>query len=287
MDAIERALAAPEGLPEARRARLPEALLDALLGYVRERLAAGGFAPPDDLTRLHEHVPAAAQRLDGNYLNPVSIAFYAQTPALRPLYLRLVRWCAEELGGPVYFQRTPIFRFHFPGPFPPELTAPSGFPSQHHSDTLGGHPFGMVQVWVPLTPCAGSATLGITSRAAGVALLRDFREAHGLDAQGYRSSLRRFHAWVQGAEDVQERLAAALRQPTLAAGEALLFDPRCVHGGTANREGATRVSLDFRVLAPERYAVLEERGELGRFRRGEVLAEERSDAGEERSGPAL
>lgn len=266
-------LAAPAALPHPAMATLPEHLVEPLVEHVQTLLFQRGFVrePGVPLSELHEHVPRGQQRLDQNYLNPVNISFYDQEPELQPIFEGIVRWCAELLGEEVFFQARPIFRFHFPGPFPSNLVASSGACTQHHSDTLGGHPFGMVQCWLALTPCSATSTLQVSDVEGGAELLRVYKEVEQLTDDEYRNSLNLFYTWVQHEPAVQERIAEICEQPELAAGDMLYFDPRCLHGGTANREQHTRVSMDLRLLTKNRYAQLQREGALRRFVRGDVL----------------
>lgn len=274
-------LTLPHTLPEGQRiVDYPIAEIDLAAEVTRLLIEKRFISAPVPLSDLHLHVKPADQALDDNYLNGPNRAFYIFDDRVLQKYRALIRHlCATRciVDGDFVFQKRPIFRFHFPVPFPPKLRTESGLALQHHSDTLGGHPFEMYNAWLPLTPCQGTSALQISSAEDGARLLDDFARTFDHDYRTYCDSLDRFYRHRDEDLDFQARLAASCRPISMQPGQVLFFDPRCVHGGTENRELHTRVSMDFRIMPLAAYEALREspRGHHSpRFSRGNIFAEE-------------
>lgn len=234
---VQPGLAEDTGLIEAVQARLIRS------EFVRERVP---------LAELHRHVPAEAARLNEHYTNAVSRAFYAPdegvTGAYHALLARIVR---DVFPRDFLFQAQPILRFHFPVPFPEGLRGADGRPRQIHSDLLGGHPADMIQGWIALTDCEGATALQCAPRSESIALLRRYRDALGAGDPPFSDSLRHFYRYMDRVPEFGRAVEDMCRPVSMRAGDALFFDPRCLHGGAENTTGRTRVSLDFRLLPVE------------------------------------
>ncbi|MBX3177012.1 MAG: phytanoyl-CoA dioxygenase family protein [Candidatus Hydrogenedentes bacterium] len=230
-------IAAETGLIEAVQARLIHS------GFVRERVP---------LAALHRHVPAEAAQLNEHYTNAVSRAFYAPCDGVTGAYHALLARIARDVFPRDFlFQAQPIVRFHFPVPFPEGLRGADGQPRQIHSDLLGGHPAEMIQGWVALTDCEGSAALQCAPRGESIALLREYKDALGAGDPPFCDSLRHFYRYADRVPEFGRAVEGVCRPVSMRAGDALFFDPRCLHGGAENTTGRTRVSLDFRLLPVE------------------------------------
>ena len=263
-------IASPSALG-ADRVMWHHADIDDLIAPISALLAERGFAPPDTpLADLHRHLTPDAGALDEHYMNDVSRSFYQLSDAVRAAYLRLIGALARDVSafnGPAFnppayngqafdflFQAAPVVRFLPPTPFPPNLRTAAGRGSQLHSDILGGHPPAMINCWLALTPARNSNALHLSSRAAGIEILTKFADARvagvaeeaGFDALA--GTLADFFALQHDDADFAERVADHCPPHAMTPGDLVLFDPRCIHGGVENREAATRVSLDFRIL---------------------------------------
>lgn len=218
----------------------------------RQLIDLGFVSTTAPLANLHRHLPNDAMTLNENYTNAVSRAFYALSDDILAAYRELIAHIARHvLHGNFLFQERPIIRFHFPVAFPEVMKSRTGLPRQLHSDVLGGHPEHMIQGWITLTDCDGTAALHCSSRDNGVALLERYRATLGVDGPPFADSLRHFYDAWDTDPDFGEALTAACNPVVMKAGDLLLFDPHCIHGGTENREDTTRVSLDFRLLPVE------------------------------------
>lgn len=260
-------------------ARLPCPGAAALLPHVQRLLIEKGFLQtPQPLGELHRVLPPSDTVLDENYFNAVTRAFYVQDDALHAAYYQLLRELRRDhLRQDFVFQRAPIFRFHFPAPFVGKLRTRSGFGLQHHSDTLGGHPFELLQGWLPLTDCAGSAALHVAPLPESVAILQEVHALLGHDDAAFRAGLDPFYALRDREPGLQRALIAACQPQAMSLGEVLLFDPRCLHGGVENNSDRTRVSLDFRLMplpVYERFIASPHSGQHPRFRRGDIFHRE-------------
>lgn len=250
--------------------------IDGIIACVGQRLVALGFlARPIPLAELHRHLPADAMDLDEHYTNAVGRAFYTPDAPMQDAYRRMIQFLARHLiPWDFLFQAHPIIRFHFPVPFPETMRTAAGRPRQIHSDILGGHPAQMVQGWAALTDCTDTAALQCSNREAGIALLSRYRNALGPDDPPFEDSLHHFYAAWDTDAGFGDAVEAACQPIPMRAGDLLLFDPHCLHGGAENREDATRVSLDFRLLpvaAEQAVAETAQTASARRFRRGEVF----------------
>jgi hypothetical protein len=242
-------LHAPHWFSEGiQRVSLPSAA-DSIEPQIQRLLIEKGFLrAPQPLDRLHRALPLADQALDDNYQNAVTRALYQQDDRLHAAYHEVLRALRPRIGEDFVFQRAPIVRVHFPATFPGKLRTESGLGLQQHSDTLGGHPFELLQGWLPLCDCEGTAALHIASREDGVAILSHFLQNIGGDEALYRRGLDAFYRERDRDAVLQRRIVSACLPCPLRRGELLLFEPRCVHGGVENRSDRTRVSLDFRLM---------------------------------------
>lgn len=260
-----------------RMVEYPLAQLDFAAEATRLLIEKGFLKSPVPLAELHQHVKPADQALDDNYLNAVTRAFYVFDDRVLEKYRALIRHLYQHRSltdDDFVFQKRPIFRFHFPVPFPPKLRTETGLCLQHHSDTLGGHPFQMYNVWFPLTPCAGTSALQLSSLGDGIRLLDEFAATFDHDLGTYCDSLDRFYLHRDEDLDFQRRLASDCQPVPMRPGQLLAFDPRCIHGGTENREPHTRVSMDFRIIPMRAYHELLAGPRIGRskrFERGDLL----------------
>lgn len=257
-------------------ARLSCHSAELLVRQVQRLLVEKGFLQaPQPLTELHRFLPPEATLLDENYLNAVTRSFYVQDDALHAAYYDLLRELRREhLREDFVFQRAPIFRFHFPAPFVGKLKTRSGLGLQQHSDTLGGHPFELVQGWLPLTDCAGSAALQLAPLPASIDILTRFFALIGQDEALYRRGLDRFYELRDADRKLQQAIIDGCQPQAMKVGEVLLFDPRCVHGGVENGSPHTRVSLDFRLMpltVYEHFVRSETAREQARFMRGDIF----------------
>jgi len=205
------------------------------------------ISEPIELAELHHHVAAADVELDENYMNNPTRSLYALPQTVRDHYLDLVKFVAAEVvRADMLFQAAPIVRFHFPAPFPPNLRGASGRGLQFHSDTLGGHPFSMINLWLALTDTVGPNALHLSEIDAGIEVLTRFAAALGDDP--YASSLTRFHERLRTDGSFEAAVTASCHPVPTSAGDLIVFDPRCVHGGAENGTDLTRVSIDFRIV---------------------------------------
>ena len=228
-----------------------------------ERVWPGTALP---LETLHRRIPLEYQlpRDDGPNVLNTEIADLPE--CFGSTYRRLVKdLAARVLGFDVVFERSPPLRFHFPVALPDRYRSRAGHDLSHHSDTVFGDPFEQINCWLPLTNCAASSTLQVLDFEPSLALLRAFADHLGGDAQRFADSRQQLFEFLD-AEPAWQRLVVEETRPVPArVGELLLFDTRTVHGTAHNVEDATRVSIDFRVVATRDYDALHRRlAELGR-----------------------
>lgn len=171
---------------------------------------------------FHNHIPAERMPTDpveGTAHTYGHDILYAIDPKFRQagivpakdrgflaLYREFMRWFEKEVvGEPMVFQRLPSLRIHYPG-----------FTSYGimHRDSDYNHPTEEINVWVPITKAAGTASMVIESEVG----------------RGDYSPV------------------------TLDYGKFLIFDSELMHGNEINREGYTRMSFDVRFIPRRLYA---------------------------------
>lgn len=105
----------------------------------------------DSLANLHTILTDEWKTLDDSELNKASTAFYENGDAFDALYRRFIKdVVAPHCGEPVWWQRTPTIRFHFP--------RQQGFDwrPRYHTDIMLGHPPQEVNLWIAVTNTYGS-----------------------------------------------------------------------------------------------------------------------------------
>jgi hypothetical protein len=226
------------------------------VSQVQEFLAARGIIrEPVALERLHERIPAEYQAVDQDGLNKVAHLFYEAEESFRELYFGLMKFLAQEcFEFDFIFQETPNVRFHFPVRFVEMFRNEEGVFLGHHSDTMLGHPFEEINCWLPLTRCFGSNALQLSDLQTGLAAIRQIFEDISWDEDTYQMSGRiHFHRRLFADRSYQEFVVNNTRPVPAHLGEIIFFDPRCLHGTAENKDGVTRVSLDFRIIPVHLY----------------------------------
>lgn len=243
-------------------------------------LEKGLIEEPVSLDLVHRHVAPDAVVVDEHGLNGLTRAFYDTDAAFEDLYLRFVKHLVGDvLGFDCIYQRQPTVRFHCPGAFPDIYKSAEGRMLGYHSDTMLGHPFEEINVWLPATDCYGTNAMVLSSLSDGRELLEPFLADLGGDADTYHSRSRPM--WLEKLRsdtDYVRQVVERCPPYPMSYGSVLLFDPRCMHGTDENREVHTRISLDFRLIPVEaEEAMTREYVGTGRskrkFARGDVYAE--------------
>lgn len=208
----------------------------------RRALAAHG----DRLEILHELIAPEHQQMDVSQQSGAARALYEMPAAFHALYRRLLdEVVGPRLGlGPVHFQLVPTFRVFFP-------RAP-GYPgaTSFHTDLMIGHNPREVNVFVPLVQCEATRSL----------LLADLDESLDL-LRPYDHDFARFGRDTQQDPGLIARCERICRPLEVGVGDVVVFDPRCLHAGPANRTDLTRVTFDARVLPAADF-----RGQQNRYR---------------------
>lgn len=222
-------------------------------GKISAYLVAQGFLEePVPLEDVHRHVDPDALVVDDGFLNALSRACYDldQDPEWIGMYHAFLKDVAlSTLGFDAIFQRTPTVRLHCPAPLPDWAKTEHGRTIGWHSDTMLGHPFEEVNVWLPVTDTFGSNALVLSDLADGTRLLERYLESIDHDAETYFAGAREGHmALIREDPDYEREHVECCRPYAMSYGEVIFFDPRCMHGADESREAKTRVSLDFRLI---------------------------------------
>jgi hypothetical protein len=207
-------------------------------GAIRQLLIAKGIAREsevrglDSLSNLHRILAEEWTTLDESELNKASTACYDTSAEFEALYRRFIKdVIAVRLGEPVWWQRTPTMRFHFP--------RQKGFDwrVRYHTDIMLGHPPQEINVWIALTPAYGTNSMCLSELEPSYDMLR------GLDFD-----FEKFAEKVQYGEILAADCAKIAPSLELNYGEFVAFDPRCIHATQNNLTDHTRISIDLRVL---------------------------------------
>jgi len=228
------------------------------------------------LETLHGRIQPELQVVDDYGLNMTSQQFYAEDPALTEAYLLFLRFLVGVLGFDFYFQDTPTIRFHFPVRFGENFRDHEGNFYGHHADSMFGHAFEEINVWIPLTRCYKSNALQISQLGVGMESIGGLLDRIGWDWNEYHERGREhFFAAMMGDLEFRNHVVGNTEPLAMDYGQALIFDSRCIHGPAENVTQATRVSLDCRIIPVARYGrstLRKSGGRSGRqFIRGDIF----------------
>ena len=203
---------------------------------IRRLLGSKGIADCQDLGQLHTMLSSEQMRLDIGQINSVSQAFYDTDDRFLDLYGRFITGIAPKFG-PIYFQNVPTIRFHFPHQ--------EGFDylPRFHNDIMLGHPPPEVNIWVPITESFGTNAMLIMGLDDSLRFLDEVDFTDYVAASQDPGASARFHA--------------KSRPVTLAPGQFIGFDSRCLHATQNNTTDATRISMDTRVIRVEDFDALD------------------------------
>jgi len=210
---------------------------------IRVLLKRKGIASAEDvekldrLENLHRIINPVMAELDDTELNEVSRLFYETSTEFLTLYRRFVdERVAPFVGEPIYYQKTPTIRFHFPHQ--------KGFRwrATFHTDIMLGHPPQEFNIWIPLTKTSGTNSMLLTP-------LRESLLAYktcNFDFEELAEKVQHDADFAKGLK----QLAAPIESDL---GKFVAFDPRCIHATQHNNTGCTRISIDVRVLSVSAY----------------------------------
>ena len=232
-----------------------------------------------ELSELHEYVSLKNLQVDEHFMNPVNTSFYETSDLFRKLYFDLISYIAKEIFEfDFIFQETPNVRFLFPTGHEKRSEKLVGLPGQH-SDTMLGHSFEEINCWLPITDCYGSNSLLLSDLETGIQVLSKVMDDLDWDLDRYflegRDYYRRKVSVDEGISLLIDKHTKPLK---LKVGDFVAFDTRCLHGSPLNKEGSTRVSIDFRIIPLHRYKLLTRSYRSNgrtrrRFMRGDVFYE--------------
>ncbi len=207
-------------------------------GAIRQLLVEKGICTDkqmrdlDNLSNLHTILTGDWTTLGEDELNKVSKAFYDNNDAFDRIYRSFIKEVVTaDCGEPVWWQKTPTMRFHFPNQ--------KGFnwKPRYHTDIMLGHPPQEVNVWVALTDVYGTNSMCLGGFESSYSTL----ETLGFDFEDFATK-------VQYDDAFAARCADFIRPLELKYGEYVMFDPRCIHATQNNKTEHTRISIDLRVL---------------------------------------
>jgi len=230
------------------------------------------------LEELHKYVSFEDQMVNAHHMNNVVDHFYETSSFFRELYFNLIRYIAKtHFQFDFIFQEIPNFRFHFPVSFGEAYRNEDGVFLGQHSDTMLGHSLEEINFWLPLTACEASSALHVSDLSSGIDVLSRVFEDTGWDSDIYHTEGREFfHRRLFSDKAFQEIVVRSMAPIDMKVGEFIAFDTRCLHGPEENKEGKTRISLDFRIVPLSRYENLTKHyGSQGKskrkFIRGDVF----------------
>lgn len=184
------------------------------------------------LEALHNHISDELKAYDfAHGVNQVSTYFYETDNAFNEDYLQFIRHIRQHhVNEPFYFQSTPTIRIHCPNAINGDL-----YP-RYHTDICYGHPPEEVNIWIPLTQKMEGHGFSLIKVEESYQLLNQFNFNYDefiKDATYDRS--------------FSDKCKTLSHPASVEFGEALLFDPRCIHSGEP-LQAHTRISIDMRVI---------------------------------------
>jgi len=145
------------------------------------------------------------QEVTDDGINKVAQSLYKTNFAFKEAYFKLMKYLASELVFDFIFQTVPTFRFNFPGLLPDWLKTHQG-PRNHHTDTMLGHPFEEINVWVPFSRSYVTNAMFLSSIQGGLNLLNFFCKDLSLDADRYHNSRKLFVDKMKSDDAFTKRL---------------------------------------------------------------------------------
>jgi len=189
-----------------------------------------------DLENLHKYINNDLKNYNFG-TNKLSTFFYNTDRHFKETYIELIKFLRKKyLKFNYYYQKTPTIRLPMPGG-----KNRNHFP-HYHSDLVLGHPFEMVNIWIPLTVLNKkdfhSFTIIDFINSKKILdkynfNLDKFNENKNINNQKFNKSFDKF------AFKVNTQF-----------GKALIFDSRCLHS-PQEPLNQTRVSIDTRILPDE------------------------------------
>lgn len=192
---------------------------------------------PVELEFLHQFLSDELKAYDfAHGVNPVSTFFYETDDLFNKTYIDFIRYIRSHwVKEAFYFQATPTIRIHCPNAMNADL-----YP-RYHTDICYGHPPEEVNIWIPLTKKLAGHGFSLLS-------LRDSKKLFEQFDYNYPEFIQRAthdRSFSDACKQVSHPAAAEF-------GEALLFDPRCIHSGEP-LVSHTRISMDLRVIPVQAY----------------------------------
>ena len=175
------------------------------------------------------------------------------------------------------FQTTPTIRFHTPGQYDNVYRSKDDQFLGYHVDSFNGHPLEEINFWLPLTTTYGTNTIKMASLDQGIEALRRLLEDINYSADIYYNSGWDLNFMKTNSDPSYREYLDSVCEPIVSDhGDLVVFDPRCIHSATDNRETTTRVSLDFRIIPVSEYEKISvHRASAGRsgrtFTKGDIF----------------
>ena len=190
------------------------------------------------LENLHNFVPSSKK----NYIvggNKITTSFYnALDGNFYKRYYNFIKELKKIFKFRFLYQIVPTIRIPCPGGMGREF-----FPF-YHSDLLLGHPFKIINIWLPLTKkhhIEGN-TFRLLNLEKSLKIYKDYNfdfEKLSRESLEHKKSLLKY--FEQNSFDTDVNL-----------GEMIIFDPRCIHAAVAPNY-KTRVSIDIRIYPLKDY----------------------------------
>ena len=186
-----------------------------------------------ELSQCHKIIPEEFKFIDQHELTPLSRSFYEIGAEFDEAYSNFMEHEVAKLSEHNYlYQKTPTIRAQMPKPI--------GFnwkPSIH-TDIMLGHPPDEINLWVPFTNAFQTNTLMIAPLEESIRIIKEL----DFDFEDLANKVQHDEAFFN---DVKSIMAPV----TLEYGQALIFDPRCLHATQINSTDSTRISMDVRFIS--------------------------------------
>ena len=192
-----------------------------------------------NLDQIHKELLESDMEVDVNQINKIVQTCYEPSEEIKRLYKDFMADCVQPIiDKPVYYQRTPTFRFSFP-------KSKGMTKRDYHNDIMLGHPPEEINVWVPFTNASESRSFIILDLEKSMQILKEFK--YNMNA---------VHQAIWTDDSIKNYCDSHSKVVELNEGEFILFDSRCIHAAILNDSDYTRVSMDVRVIQVEEYDTL-------------------------------
>ena len=211
---------------------------------------------PPDLETLHKYVDYDNQLERKGKIKKATEIMDTIDTEFQNYYIRILKEIRKIIGIDFLFPTYPAIRFHFPVPTHKNFISNDGRSLWFHNDTMICNPFENINCWIALTDCQKTNSLYLAAKSESLEILKYFCKNFQMDEDEFYTSRFKFKEFLEEDKSFYDLVYKHCKSLTFKRGDAVLFDPICIHGPVENNEKNTRVSLDFRIFTKEDFEII-------------------------------